>query len=86
MSQIEFIAILQTALMLVLKLAGPVLLISMGVGLSVSVFQAVTQIQESTLTFVPKIIAGIATVMFMAPWMLDTYLNTVNEIFANLTP
>lgn len=86
LSQIEFITILQTALMLVLKLAGPVLLVSMAVGLIISVFQSVTQIQEATLTFVPKIIAGLLTIMFLAPWMLDMYINTVNELFAMITP
>jgi flagellar biosynthetic protein FliQ len=72
--------------MLVLKLAGPVLLVSMAVGLIISVFQSVTQIQEATLTFVPKIIAGLLTIMFLAPWMLDMYINTVNELFAMITP
>ena len=84
MSQLEFISILQTALILVLKLAGPVLFTSMAVGLSVGIMQSVTQIQESTLTFVPKILAGITTVIFLAPWMVDMYITTVNEMFANL--
>ena len=69
---------------MVLELAGPVLLVSMVVGLTISVFQSVTQIQEATLTFVPKIIAGLLTIMFMAPWMLDIYINAVNQIFATL--
>lgn len=86
LSQVEFITILQMAIMLVLKLAGPVLLASMVVGLIISVFQAVTQIQESTLTFVPKIFAGLLTLMFLAPWMLDMYINTVNELFAMIAP
>lgn len=84
MSQLEFITILQSALILVLKLAGPVLFASMAVGLSVGIFQSVTQIQEATLTFVPKIIAGIATVLFLAPWMVNLYITTVNELFENL--
>ncbi|HSA07389.1 MAG TPA: flagellar biosynthetic protein FliQ [Candidatus Gastranaerophilales bacterium] len=84
MSQIEFLTVLQTALILILELAGPVLLTTMVVGLVIGVFQSVTQIQEATLTFVPKILAGILTVMFTAPWMLDVYINAVNELFANL--
>ena len=84
MTQIEFLSILQTALSLILKLAGPVLLISMVVGLIIGIFQSVTQIQEATLTFVPKILAGILSIMFFAPWMLDTYIGTVNELFAAL--
>ncbi len=85
MTQIEFLTILQTALTLILELAGPVLFASMSVGLVISLFQSVTQIQEATLTFVPKIIAGLLTLMFMAPWMLDIYLKAVNDIFAQLS-
>ncbi|MFW5804740.1 MAG: flagellar biosynthetic protein FliQ [bacterium] len=85
MTQIEFLTILQLALSLILKLAGPVLFTSMAVGLVVGVLQSVTQIQEATLTFVPKILAGILTVMFLAPWMLDLYIGTVNEIFMHLS-
>lgn len=84
MTQIEFLTILQTALTLILKLAGPVLFVSMSVGLVIGVFQSVTQIQEATLTFVPKIIAGILTIMFTAPWMIEMYITTVNELFKNL--
>ncbi len=84
MTQIEFLTILQTALSLILQLAGPVLAVSMAVGLMISVFQSVTQIQEATLTFVPKILAGILTIMFLAPWMVDMYISAVNELFANL--
>jgi flagellar biosynthetic protein FliQ len=85
LTQIEFLTILQTALTLILELAGPVLFASMSVGLVISLFQSVTQIQEATLTFVPKIIAGLLTLMFMAPWMLDIYLKAVNDIFAQLS-
>lgn len=84
MSQIEFITILQNAMLLILKLAGPVLLVSMTVGLTIGVFQSVTQIQESTLTFVPKILAGILTIVFLAPWMVEMYLASVHDLFNNL--
>lgn len=84
MSQAEFLTILQTTLMLIITMAGPVLLTSMAVGLIVGIFQSVTQIQEATLTFVPKILAGLLTVMFTAPWMLDMYITAVNDLFTNL--
>lgn len=84
MSQIEFITLLQKTLMLILELSSPILLVSLGVGLAISIFQSVTQIQESTLTFVPKIIAGILTIIVLAPWMIEVYINGVNEIFANM--
>jgi flagellar biosynthetic protein FliQ len=84
LSQIEFITILQIALGLILKLSGPVLFATMTVGLSVGTFQSVTQVQEATLTFVPKIIAGITTIMALAPWMIDTFITTTNELFKYL--
>lgn len=84
MSQIEFITILQTAMLLILKLAGPILLVSMVVGLVIGIMQSVTQIQEATLTFVPKILAGILTIIFLAPWMVEMFTNSVNDLFSNL--
>ncbi len=84
MEQAEFLTVLNTTLVLILKLSGPVLLASMGVGLSVGILQSVTQIQEATLTFVPKILAGILTVMFMAPWMTDMYIKAVHELFTTM--
>lgn len=84
MSQAEFLTILQTTLTLILTMAGPVLLTSMVVGLTIGILQSVTQIQEATLTFVPKILAGLLTVMFTAPWMLDMYISSVRELFESL--
>ncbi|MFH0702910.1 MAG: flagellar biosynthetic protein FliQ [bacterium] len=84
MSQLEFITILQKTLVLILELSSPVLFVSLSVGLAISVFQSVTQIQEATLTFVPKILAGILTIIVLAPWMIEVYINSVNELFANM--
>ncbi len=58
------------ALQTIVYLAGPVLLAAMAVGIVISILQAITQINEQTLTFVPKMIAVIVTLMVMAPWML----------------
>ena len=58
------------ALVLTLKISLPILLIGMIVGLTVSLVQAVTQIQEQTLSFIPKILAVAATIFFMLPWVL----------------
>lgn len=84
MSQAEFLTTLQSILTLILTLAGPVLMTSMIVGLAIGVLQSVTQIQEATLTFVPKIFAGLITLMFTAPWMLDMFISVVNDLFQNL--
>jgi len=85
MSQIEFITIVQKMLILVLQLVTPVLLVSVIVGLAISIFQSVTQIQEATLTFVPKIFAALLTLMLMMPWMLEVYITTVEDLFSQLS-
>ncbi len=66
-----------------LLLALPVLGVGMAVGLVVAIFQSVTQIQEMTLTFVPKIIAVLISMLFFGPWMLNNLLSFTNEVFTN---
>lgn len=85
MSHIEFITIIQKMLMLVLQLIAPVLLISVVVGLAISIFQSVTQIQEATLTFVPKILVALLTLMLLMPWMLEVYITNVQDLFQYLS-
>ena len=84
MEQIEFISILQQTMILVLILATPVLAVSMFVGLVIRILQAVTQIQESTITFVPKIIAGIVVLIVTFPWMLQVFTDNVQQIFEKM--
>lgn len=60
------------AMLVALKVAAPVLLISMGIGLIISIFQAATQIHEQTLTFVPKLIAIAIVLLFCGGWMMTT--------------
>jgi len=62
----------QQGLYLLLMVSAPVLLTILGVGLLVSIFQAATQIHESTLSFVPKMIAAVAVLAVAGPWMLTT--------------
>ncbi|MFP4490478.1 MAG: flagellar biosynthesis protein FliQ [Spirochaetaceae bacterium] len=62
--------IVQSGVLQILILSGPVLIIGVSVGLIISIFQATTSIQEQTLTFVPKIIAILGTVGIFGPWML----------------
>ena len=81
MEDTQFLTIIQNVFIMILLLATPVLVISMIVGLVISVFQAVTQIQESTPTFVPKIIAGIITLIVLMPWMLNVFVEKTNELF-----
>jgi flagellar biosynthesis protein FliQ len=60
----------QQGLFLLLMVSAPVLLVVLVVGLLVSVFQAATQINEATLSFVPKIVAAVAVLAFAGPWMM----------------
>jgi flagellar biosynthesis protein FliQ len=60
----------QQALMLLLTVSAPILLVVLGVGLVISIFQAATQINEATLSFVPKIVAAVVVLAVAGPWML----------------
>lgn len=68
-----------------LLLALPPLGIALLVGLVISIFQAVTQVQEQTLTFVPKIVAVFLSLLFFGPWMLRLLMNFATNIFSNLS-
>ena len=67
----EVTAVSSEALYLVIKVAAPILLVSLVVGLIISIFQTVTSIQEQTLTFVPKIIAVFFALIVLGHWMLN---------------
>jgi len=84
MNQEIIITMLTNTFVLILELAAPVLVISVVVGLMVSVFQTITQIQESTLTFVPKIIAGVLTIIVLLPWMLNVFVSSVHDLFDSI--
>ncbi|MBQ9136065.1 MAG: flagellar biosynthesis protein FliQ [Lachnospiraceae bacterium] len=72
------------ALYLVMKTALPILLVSLIVGLLVSIFQTVTSIQEQTLTFIPKIIAVFLALMLFGGWMLNNIVEYMTELWLNL--
>jgi len=71
------------ALETMLYLAGPVLIAAMAVGIVISILQAITQINEQTLTFIPKMVAVIITLVVMAPWMLRIIQEYAISIFGN---
>jgi flagellar biosynthetic protein FliQ len=79
------ITLLQKMFILTLQMSVPVLLIGVVIGLMVSIFQTVTQIQESTLTFVPKIVGCVILLIFLMPWMISVFITTVNE-FMSMIP
>lgn len=72
------------ALELTIALAGPVLLFGLVAGLLVSVFQAMTQINEITLTFIPKIMATVAALALFGPWMLTRLVSYTTTLFESL--
>ena len=77
--------ITRDALFLVIRVAAPILLVSLIVGLVVSIFQTVTSIQEQTLTFVPKIIITFLTIILLGNWMLTQltgYITTLWDDFS----
>jgi flagellar biosynthetic protein FliQ len=72
------------AMMLTLKVSAPFLVAGLAVGLIVSVFQAATNIQEQTLTFIPKLIATGVVVAVGGPWMLDQLLTYTQQLFTSI--
>ncbi|KYD09411.1 MAG: flagellar biosynthetic protein FliQ [Caldibacillus debilis] len=69
----------------ILIVSGPLLLLALGVGLIISIFQAATQIQEQTLAFIPKIVAVFLGIVLFGPWMISHMVQYATEIFSNLT-
>ena len=74
---------IRDALYIILKCALPVLLVSMAIGLVISIFQTVTSIQEQTLTFVPKVLGIFLTLMFLGNWILNTIVEFTTNLWSN---
>lgn len=72
------------ALFVVVSLAAPLLLSALAVGLLVGVFQAATQIQEQTLSFIPKLIALVLALIIMGPWLLQTWVGFTQSLFLRI--
>ena len=67
----DVVIIMRTAVFTIIEIAAPILLVSLVIGLLVSIFQTVTSIQEQTLTFVPKIMGSFVTLMLLGHWILS---------------
>ena len=78
-------AIASDALFLIIKVSAPILLVSLIVGLIISIFQSVTSIQEQTLTFVPKIIAVFLTLILLGNWVLTQITEFMNRLWSNFS-
>ena len=71
-------------LLTLLIVCGPIVLVVLSVGLVVSIFQAATQIHETTLSFVPKLLAAFATLGLAGPWMLSTMVDYIREVLMSI--
>ncbi len=72
MNEAEIIGLTRETLWVMLKLAGPMMFVALVVGIAISLLQALTQIQEMTLTFIPKIVLMVATAVMLLPFMMQT--------------
>lgn len=84
MEQADVLKLAQDAIRTVLMMASPMLISSLIIGLLISIFQAVTQIQEVTLSFVPKIIAVFISLLIFGPWILNSITEFTTNLFTNV--
>ena len=84
MSQDKVVSLIVEMMGVTMKVALPMLLAGLIVGLLISVFQAVTQIQEQTLSFIPKILGLVAVVAIAGPWMLGTVVDWTTELWTQI--
>jgi flagellar biosynthetic protein FliQ len=78
------VGIANEAIKVTLLLSAPMLIVGLAVGLIVSIFQAVTQVQEMTLTFVPKIIAVMVALIIALPWMINLITTYTQNLFTSI--
>ncbi len=84
MTVADVVAVMEGALKVTVMISAPVLIVSLIVGFVIGIIQAATQIQEMTLTFVPKLIAVGLVLLFFGPWMLRILVSFVVQLFYNI--
>lgn len=84
MTQDYIVTLAKQALMLTLLLSAPMLIAALVIGLLIGILQAVTQIQEMTITFVPKIIGVFLVLVLFLPWMLNMIIGFTQNLFASI--
>jgi flagellar biosynthetic protein FliQ len=85
MDQAVILQIFKEAITVVIEVSAPVLLIGLAVGLVVSIFQAMTQINEQTLVFIPKILSILLSLLFFGSWMLTRLTEFTLRVFASIS-
>jgi len=84
MNQDQVVNLATQAMTLALKVAGPLLLVGLIVGIVVSLFQAITQIQEQSLSFIPKIIGVAVLIVVLGPWMLGQLVSYTQNLYSSI--
>jgi flagellar biosynthetic protein FliQ len=84
MNQDTVVSLATQAMTLAIEIAGPMMLVGLVIGLVVSIFQAVTSIQEQSLSFIPKIVGLAALVVILGPWMLGQLVNYTQSLFLSI--
>ena len=84
MDQDTVVNLATQAMTLALKVAGPILLVGLVIGLVVSIFQAVTQIQEQSLSFIPKIVGVAVLIVVLGPWMLGQIVSYAQNLYLSI--
>ena len=84
MDQDTVVNLATQAMTLALKVAGPLLLAGLVIGLLVSIFQAVTSIQEQSLSFIPKIVGVAVIIVVLGPWMLDQLVSYAQNLYMSI--
>ena len=85
MTTAEVVTIAKDALYIIIVTSAPVLLISLVIGLAISIFQTVTSIQEQTMTFVPKIIGIFLGLMLLGGWMLENMVTFMTDLWSSFS-
>jgi flagellar biosynthesis protein FliQ len=84
MNQDTVVSLATQAMTLALKVAGPMLLVGLVIGLVVSIFHAVTQIQEQSLSFIPKVVGVAVLIVLLGPWMLDQLVSYAQNLYTSI--
>ena len=80
MTAVEVVDVMRDGIWFLIKVAGPAMIVSLVIGIAISLFQALTQLQEPTLTFVPKILAIFGTLILTMPFMIGTMITFMEQI------
>jgi flagellar biosynthetic protein FliQ len=84
MNQDTVVSLATQAMTLAIEVAGPMMLVGLVIGLVVSIFQAVTSIQEQSLSFIPKIVGLAVLIVILGPWMLGQLVNYAQNLYASI--